>query len=67
VDDELVDVVISGTKDYKGWICVFVGDGSVVMHKHGQAITGRSSKRTDWINDAWKECKAKMDIKESIC
>ena len=65
ISEELDDVIISGKKDYKGWICVFVGDGSVILHRHGYKITGHSSKRTNWLDDAWKDAKAKIDtIKE---
>jgi hypothetical protein len=61
VSDELIDIVVSGKEDYKGWKCIFVGDGSIVMEKNGSKITGHSSKSNNWLNDAWKECKTKID------
>jgi murein endopeptidase len=59
--DELVDIVVSGSKNYKGWKCVFVGDGTIVMENGGRKISGHSSKFHNWLSEAWEDCKKKID------
>jgi len=64
VEDELAEIVVSGSKDYKGWKCTYVGDGCIVLEQDGKKVSshiGMFENKDHWLKPCWIECKKKID------
>jgi len=61
--EEIIEYIIKGQQNYKGWYCSYVGVGTVKFIKNGykdvKAYRGYGVE--NWIEDCWKECKDKID------
>lgn len=59
--EEEKDIVYKGVGYYRGWKCVEVGDGLIVIQKSGFTIKAyRNREVENWVAEGWNEIKRKV-------
>lgn len=64
--EEEINLVYKQQGNYRGWICAFIGDGSVIMQKKNHEIRAhRGWEFKNWIPECWIELKERIDKLEN--
>ena len=60
--EEEIQICYRGNKDYKGFICTFIGVGALNFTNGKVDIKAyRGDEVKNWVEECWKECKQKID------
>lgn len=65
--DREVKLLYQGIGYYKGWRCIEIGSGRVIMSKGNKVLKASKDKSEEaWVEECWKELKRKIDEEETL-